>query len=134
MKHEIYATAIIPAKVDSTRLPKKNLQVIDGKTLLEHSLDYAQNSEYIKDIIVSGRASNGTAKALKASHSTNGTTPGNTAVLTVQKTRESDISSSNFRKTINANAERLKIKVEPQAAGDECGAVSILFKTKRSPR
>ena len=88
----------------------------------------------IKDIIVSGRASNGTAKALKASHSTNGTTPGNTAVLTVQKTRESDISSSNFRKTINANAERLKIKVEPQAAGDECGAVSILFKTKRSPR
>jgi CMP-N,N'-diacetyllegionaminic acid synthase len=54
MKHEdTYAIAIIPAKTDSTRLPKKNLQVIDGKTLLEHSLDYAKNSEYIKQIVVS---------------------------------------------------------------------------------
>ena len=53
MKHDLYTIAIIPAKTDSTRLPKKNLQVIDGKTLLEHSLDYAKNSEYIKHIIVS---------------------------------------------------------------------------------
>jgi len=49
MKHDIFAVAIIPAKTDSTRLPKKNLQIVDGKTLLEHSLDYAKNSEYIKD-------------------------------------------------------------------------------------
>tara|TARA_B100000287_G_C20616080_1_gene774061 strand:- start:142 stop:738 length:597 start_codon:yes stop_codon:yes gene_type:complete len=53
MKHNLYVVAIIPAKTDSTRLPKKNLQVIDGKTLLEHSIDYAINSEYIKDIVVS---------------------------------------------------------------------------------
>ena len=53
MKHDIHALAIIPAKTDSTRLLKKNLRVIDGKTLLEHSLDYASKSEYIKDIIVS---------------------------------------------------------------------------------
>tara|TARA_Y100000593_G_scaffold11399_1_gene20372 strand:+ start:2110 stop:2700 length:591 start_codon:yes stop_codon:yes gene_type:complete len=53
MKHDLYVVAIIPAKTDSTRLQKKNLQVIDGKTLLEHSLDYAKKSEYIKHIIVS---------------------------------------------------------------------------------
>ena len=53
MKHNLHVVAIIPAKTDSTRLPKKNLQVIDGKTLLEHSIDYAINSEYIKDIVVS---------------------------------------------------------------------------------
>ena len=52
MKHDIFAVAIIPAKTDSTRLSKKNLQIVDGKTLLEHSIEYAKNSEYIKDIIV----------------------------------------------------------------------------------
>ena len=53
MKHkDTYAVAIIPAKTDSTRLPKKNLQVIDGKTLVAHTIDYALDSEYIKDIIV----------------------------------------------------------------------------------
>ena len=44
--------AIIPAKTDSTRLKKKNLRVIAGKTLVEHALDYATNSELIKHIIV----------------------------------------------------------------------------------
>ena len=54
MKHEsLWVTAIIPAKTDSTRLIKKNLKVINGKTLLEHTLDYAKKSKYIKDIIVS---------------------------------------------------------------------------------
>lgn len=54
MKHkDTYAIAIIPAKTDSTRLPKKNLQVIAGKTLVEHTIDYAKNSEYIKHIVVS---------------------------------------------------------------------------------
>ena len=52
MKHDIFAVAIIPAKTDSTRLSKKNLQIVDGKTMLEHSIEYAKNSEYIKDIIV----------------------------------------------------------------------------------
>ena len=54
MRHKkTYAVAIIPAKTDSTRLPKKNLQVINGKTLIEHTIDYALDSEYIKDIVVS---------------------------------------------------------------------------------
>ena len=50
---DVHAIAFIPAKTDSTRLSKKNLQIIDGKTLVEHTIDYALKSEYIKDIIVS---------------------------------------------------------------------------------
>ena len=49
---DIHAIAIIPAKTDSTRLKKKNLRVINGKTLLEHSIDYALSSKLVKDIIV----------------------------------------------------------------------------------
>jgi len=52
MVRNINALAIIPAKTDSTRLKKKNLRVIARKTLVEHAIDYAHNSEYIKDIIV----------------------------------------------------------------------------------
>ena len=53
MQTLVYAIALIPAKTDSTRLSKKNLQIINGKTLVEHTIDYALKSEYIKDIIVS---------------------------------------------------------------------------------
>ena len=54
MKHkDVYAIAFIPAKTDSTRLKKKNLRVIAGKTLVEHTIEYALDSEYIHDIIVS---------------------------------------------------------------------------------
>ena len=52
MGRNINVLAIIPAKTDSKRLKKKNLRVIAGKTLVEHAIDYAYNSEYIKDIIV----------------------------------------------------------------------------------
>lgn len=51
-ENDIRALAIIPAKTDSTRLKKKNLRVVAGKTLVEHALDYAANSELIKHIIV----------------------------------------------------------------------------------
>jgi CMP-N-acetylneuraminic acid synthetase len=44
---------IIPAKTDSTRLPKKNIQKIKGKTLVEYSIEYAQQSKYNPKIIVS---------------------------------------------------------------------------------
>tara|TARA_R110002096_G_scaffold396661_1_gene592568 strand:- start:4054 stop:4599 length:546 start_codon:yes stop_codon:yes gene_type:complete len=44
---------IIPAKTDSTRLSKKNIQEINGKTLVEHSIDYAKQSKYTPQIIVS---------------------------------------------------------------------------------
>jgi sialic acid synthase SpsE len=45
--------AIIPAKTDSKRLPRKNLQKIGKKTLVEHSIDYAKTCEYVTSIIVS---------------------------------------------------------------------------------
>ena len=45
--------AIIPAKTDSTRLPKKNIQKIKGKTLVEYSIDYAVQSKYNPRVIVS---------------------------------------------------------------------------------
>ena len=53
MNNKIYAVAIIPAKLDSTRLHQKNIQKIKGKSLIEYTIDYALKSKYIKDIIVS---------------------------------------------------------------------------------
>jgi CMP-N-acetylneuraminic acid synthetase len=47
---------IIPAKTDSTRLPKKNIQTIKGKTLVEYSIDYAKQSKYNPRIIVSSES------------------------------------------------------------------------------
>lgn len=49
----INAIAIIPAKGNSTRLPKKNFQLIKSKTLIEHAIDYAKSSSYVKKIYVS---------------------------------------------------------------------------------
>ena len=53
---DIYAVAIIPAKTDSTRLKKKNLRVVAGKTLVEHAIDYAKASELVQDIIVTSES------------------------------------------------------------------------------
>ena len=47
---------IIPAKTDSTRLPKKNIQKIKGKTLVEYSIEYAKQSKYNPEIIVSSES------------------------------------------------------------------------------
>ena len=49
---DIRGLAIIPAKTDSTRLKKKNLRVIAGKTLVEHAIDYAKKGNLIKYIVV----------------------------------------------------------------------------------
>lgn len=48
---------IIPAKLDSTRLPKKNIQQLFGKTLVEHSINYAKQSKYNPTIVVSSESS-----------------------------------------------------------------------------
>ena len=45
--------AIIPCKTDSTRVKLKNLQKINTKTLLEISIDYAKNSNLIREVFVS---------------------------------------------------------------------------------
>lgn len=49
---------IIPAKMDSKRLPEKNLKQIDGKSLLELSVDYAKQSRFNPDIFVSSENEN----------------------------------------------------------------------------
>jgi CMP-N-acetylneuraminic acid synthetase len=48
----IKALAIIPAKGDSKRLVGKNKRVIAGKSLLEHSIEYAKKSKLVTSIIV----------------------------------------------------------------------------------
>jgi CMP-N-acetylneuraminic acid synthetase len=49
---EICALAIIPAKTDSKRVKKKNLREINGATLVEHAINYAKRSEFVKYIVV----------------------------------------------------------------------------------
>ena len=49
----IKAFVIIPAKGDSKRLVGKNKRIIEGKTLLEHSILYAKQSSLTTSIIVS---------------------------------------------------------------------------------
>jgi CMP-N-acetylneuraminic acid synthetase len=47
---------IVPAKLDSKRLPKKNIQIINNKTLVEYSIDYAKNSKYKPKIIITSES------------------------------------------------------------------------------
>lgn len=56
---------IIPAKTDSTRLPKKNILKIGDKTLVEYSIDYAKESKYNPDIVVSSESDIVKALAIK---------------------------------------------------------------------
>ena len=49
---EIKALVIIPAKADSKRLVGKNKRVIAGKTLVDHAILYAKESNYCKEIIL----------------------------------------------------------------------------------
>ena len=53
---KIRGLVIIPSKMDSTRVKNKNLRIIAGKTLLEHSLDYAMKSKHTIDIIVTSES------------------------------------------------------------------------------
>jgi len=39
-----------------------------------------------------------------------------------------------YRMDVNQKATNLKVRLDSNTAGDECGAVGILFRTKRSPR
>ena len=43
---------VIPCKANSNRLPEKNFQKIDGKTLLQRAIDYLKTSRYIDRIDV----------------------------------------------------------------------------------
>jgi N-acylneuraminate cytidylyltransferase len=55
-KQTMKILAIIPAKLDSTRLEKKNIQLINGKTLVEHSIDYALASKHDISVIISSES------------------------------------------------------------------------------
>ena len=48
--------AIIPAKMDSKRLAGKNLRQLNGKSLVEHSIDYALASKYDVTVVVSSES------------------------------------------------------------------------------
>ena len=52
-KHKIKILAIIPARIGSKGLKKKNLRMIGKKTLVEHSIITAKNSNLISKIAVS---------------------------------------------------------------------------------
>lgn len=45
--------AIIPAKKDSNRMPNKNMRVLLGKPLIEHTIDYVRQSKRVVRIFVS---------------------------------------------------------------------------------
>jgi CMP-N,N'-diacetyllegionaminic acid synthase len=48
---------IIPAKLDSTRLPNKNIQPINGRPMIEYSIEYAKSSKYKPTIVLSSESS-----------------------------------------------------------------------------
>lgn len=53
MFSSLTAVAFIPAKGHSNRLPNKNISNLHGKSLIEHSIEYAKKSMIVKDIFVS---------------------------------------------------------------------------------
>ncbi len=48
--------AIIPAKLDSTRLKNKNIRKIDSIPMFIHSVNYAYKSKYDVDVVVSSES------------------------------------------------------------------------------
>ena len=48
--------AIIPAKLDSKRLERKNIRQINGKTLVEYSIEYALASKHDVTVVVSSES------------------------------------------------------------------------------
>jgi 3-deoxy-manno-octulosonate cytidylyltransferase (CMP-KDO synthetase) len=48
----VKAIAIIPARIASTRLPRKILRLIDGRTMLDHVYNAAKASPMLADVIV----------------------------------------------------------------------------------
>lgn len=53
MKNNKKIIAIIPARGNSKRLPRKNIKLLAGKSLIAYSIEAAKKSKYIDRIIVS---------------------------------------------------------------------------------
>ena len=45
--------AVIPAKGNSSRLPNKNMSILNGKPMIQYTIDYALSFKKINDIYVS---------------------------------------------------------------------------------
>lgn len=65
---------------------------------------------------------------IKVNYSTDSSKPTAGSQLSNTTTR------GTYRMTVNQKTTNLKIRIDANAAGDECGAVGILFRTKRRPR
>ena len=52
----VFLLTIIPAKLDSKRLTKKNIRDLNGKPLFLHSIDYAKNTIHENRIVVSSES------------------------------------------------------------------------------
>ena len=65
---------------------------------------------------------------IKANYSINSSKPSAGDQVSDTQTR------GTYRLDVNQKATNLKVRLDSNAAGDECGAVGVLFRTKRSPR
>jgi hypothetical protein len=65
---------------------------------------------------------------VKSNYTTNSSKPAAGSLVGATQTR------GTYRQAVNANVTNLKVRLDSNSAGDECGAVGILFKTKKSPR
>jgi len=65
---------------------------------------------------------------IKANYTTNSNKPAAGSQVSNTQVR------GTYRMNVNQKATNLKVRLDSNAAGDECGAVGILFRTKRSPR
>ena len=65
---------------------------------------------------------------IKANYSINSSKPSAGSQVSDTQTR------GTYRLDVNQKATNLKVRLDSNAAGDECGAVGVLFRTKRSPR
>ena len=56
MGNSLDILTLIPTKLDSKRLTKKNIRDLNGKPLFLHTIDYAQNTKHDNRIIVSSES------------------------------------------------------------------------------
>lgn len=64
---KIKAFVIIPCKLDSSRFPFKNIAMYKGKPLIQHTIEYAMQCPYVKDIYISTEDANEISRLLPES-------------------------------------------------------------------
>jgi len=71
---------------------------------------------------------------LKASYSVPTSSTFNSAKPSVGNQLDSTKIRGTYRLNVDKNSTNIKIRLDSNTAGDECGAVAVLFRTKRSPK